>query len=88
MLMADGNYYKIQVSSFFATDLENNLQFCSFFIHIVGLKEFKILPLEPVDVNSITIGGSGGAVSLKQIYKNLKIYGVTKGLKNSDFEFV
>ncbi|XP_050460828.1 protein takeout [Cataglyphis hispanica] len=45
-----------------------------------GLKSFKILPLEPLAVNSVKIGESQGSVSLKQEYRNVKVHGLTKGL--------
>ncbi|KAK1130646.1 hypothetical protein K0M31_018763 [Melipona bicolor] len=46
-----------------------------------GLKSFKILPLEPLLVNSVKIGGSQGSVSLRQEYRNIKLYGLTKNLE-------
>lgn len=45
-----------------------------------GLKSFKILPVEPLTMESVKIGGSQGSVSLKQEYRNIKLYGLTKGL--------
>lgn len=46
-----------------------------------GLRSFKILPLEPLLVNSVKIGGSQGSVSLRQEYRNIKLYGLTKNLE-------
>ncbi|XP_012534788.1 protein takeout [Monomorium pharaonis] len=43
-----------------------------------GLKSFKILPLEPLAVDSIKIGESEDSVSLKQEYWNIKVHGLTK----------
>lgn len=51
-----------------------------------GLKSFKILPLEPLNVDSVKIGESEGSVSLMQEYKNIKIYGLTKGLVVSNYK--
>lgn len=50
-----------------------------------GLKSFKILPLEPLALDSIRIGESEGSVSLKQEYKNIKIHGLTKGLEVKNY---
>ncbi|XP_024876958.1 protein takeout-like [Temnothorax curvispinosus] len=46
-----------------------------------GLKSFKILPIDPLVVDSLKIGESQGSVSLKQEYRNVKIYGLTKDLQ-------
>ncbi|XP_015592818.1 protein takeout [Cephus cinctus] len=46
-----------------------------------GLKSFKILPIEPLAVNSVKIGESKGPVSLKQEYKNIKLHGLTRNLR-------
>ncbi|XP_071570862.1 take-out-like carrier protein [Temnothorax nylanderi] len=46
-----------------------------------GLKSFKILPIEPLAVDTLKIGESQGSVSLKQEYRNAKIYGLTKDLQ-------
>ncbi|KAK9300029.1 hypothetical protein QLX08_007146 [Tetragonisca angustula] len=46
-----------------------------------GLKSFKIFPVEPLLVDSVKIGGSQGSVNLKQEYKNIKLYGLTKDLE-------
>nr|XP_033333032.1 protein takeout-like [Megalopta genalis] len=45
-----------------------------------GMKAFKILPIEPLAVDSVKIGESQGSVSLRQEYKNIKLYGLTKQL--------
>ncbi|XP_043289153.1 uncharacterized protein [Venturia canescens] len=52
-----------------------------------GLKSFKIFPLEPLQAGDVTIGKSGGPVSVKQSYKNAKLYGLTKGFK-LDYEAI
>ncbi|XP_003488074.1 protein takeout-like [Bombus impatiens] len=46
-----------------------------------GLKSLRILPIEPLSVDSVNIGGTQGSVTLKQEYKNIKLYGLTKGIK-------
>jgi len=56
-----------------------------------GNRGLKVVPLEPLLVDSISIGATGEAsVSLKQEYKNIKLNGLTKGLKTTnsrvDFE--
>ncbi|XP_011687141.1 PREDICTED: protein takeout-like [Wasmannia auropunctata] len=51
-----------------------------------GLKAFKILPLEPLAVDSIKIGESEGTVSLQQEYRNVKLYGLTKGLQVYNYQ--
>ncbi|KAG5326904.1 TAKT protein, partial [Acromyrmex heyeri] len=51
-----------------------------------GLKSFKILPIEPLAVDSIKIGNSEGTVSLKQEYRNIKIHGLTKNLKLYNYQ--
>ncbi|XP_076644016.1 take-out-like carrier protein [Halictus rubicundus] len=45
-----------------------------------GLKAFKILPIEPLAVESVKIGESQGSVALRQEYRNIKLHGLTKGL--------
>lgn len=50
-----------------------------------GLKSFKILPLEPLALDSIKIGESEGSISLKQEYKNIKIHGLTKHLEVKNY---
>ncbi|XP_012273717.1 protein takeout [Orussus abietinus] len=54
-----------------------------------GLKSFRILPLEPLAVDSVKIGESQGPVTLKQEYKNIKLHGLTQGLqvKNYNIDF-
>lgn len=52
----------------------------------LGLKSLKILPLEPLAVDRMSIGGTTGVVALKQEYKNIKLHGLTKGIKVSDYE--
>ncbi|KAL0131853.1 hypothetical protein PUN28_003008 [Cardiocondyla obscurior] len=51
-----------------------------------GLKSFKILPIEPLAVDSLKIGESQGSVSLKQEYRNVKIHGLTKDLKVYNYQ--
>lgn len=51
-----------------------------------GLKSFKILPIEPLAVDSIKIGSSEGSISLKQEYRNIKIHGLTKNLKLNNYQ--
>lgn len=46
-----------------------------------GIKSFKILPVEPLAVDSVKIGESEGSVTLSQEYRNIKLYGLTKGVK-------
>lgn len=46
-----------------------------------GLKSLRILPVEPLAVDSVSIGGTQGSVTLKQEYKNIKLHGLTKGIK-------
>lgn len=43
-----------------------------------GMKSFKILPIEPLAVDSVKIGESQGSVTLKQEYRNIKLHGLTK----------
>ncbi|XP_066592798.1 protein takeout-like [Prorops nasuta] len=50
-----------------------------------GLKPFRILPIEPLAVESVKIGESEGSVTLKQEYRNIKLYGLTKGLQISNY---
>ncbi|XP_029038213.2 protein takeout-like [Osmia bicornis bicornis] len=50
-----------------------------------GLKSFKILPIEPLAVDSVKIGESQGSVTLKQEYKNIKLYGLTKQLQIQNY---
>jgi len=54
----------------------------------LGLKDFKILPLEPLAIDSIKIGESEGSMSLKQEYKNIKIYGITKDMQLYNYRCV
>ncbi|XP_011863107.1 PREDICTED: protein takeout [Vollenhovia emeryi] len=51
-----------------------------------GLKSFKILPLEPLEINNLEIGANDGSVALKQEYQNVKIYGLTKNLQVYDYQ--
>lgn len=51
-----------------------------------GLKSFKILPIEPLAVDSVKIGESQGSVALKQEYKNIKLYGLTKNLDIKNYK--
>lgn len=51
-----------------------------------GLKSFKILPLEPLAVDSVKIGESEGSVTLAQEYKNIKLHGLTKGLQIHNYK--
>ncbi|XP_063987968.1 protein takeout-like [Diachasmimorpha longicaudata] len=51
-----------------------------------GLKSLKVLPIDPLSVDSVSIGEGGGAVNLKQKYKNIKLYGLAKGLEISDYK--
>ncbi|XP_033215631.1 protein takeout-like [Belonocnema kinseyi] len=46
-----------------------------------GSRTFRILPLEPLKVNSISIGSTEGSVSLKQEYQNVELHGLTRGLE-------
>ncbi|CAK9811569.1 Protein takeout [Anthophora plagiata] len=46
-----------------------------------GLKSFKILPIEPLAVDSVKIGESQGSVTLRQEYRNIKLHGLTKNLE-------
>lgn len=50
-----------------------------------GMKSFKILPLEPLAVDSVKIGESQGSVTLRQEYKNIKLYGLTKNLEIKNY---
>lgn len=51
-----------------------------------GLKSFKILPLDPLVIDSIKIGESEGSVSLKQEYRNVTIHGLTKNMQLYDYQ--
>ncbi|GAB1862928.1 Protein takeout [Camponotus japonicus] len=51
-----------------------------------GLKDFKILPIEPLAINSVKIGETQGSVSLKQEYRNVKLHGLTKGLQVYNYQ--
>ncbi|XP_018348855.1 PREDICTED: protein takeout-like [Trachymyrmex septentrionalis] len=51
-----------------------------------GLKSFKILPIEPLAIDSIKIGSSEGSVSLKQEYRNVKIHGLTKNMELYNYQ--
>lgn len=63
-----------------------------FIVHIpivsVGVKSLKILPLEPLLINTVKIGNSGGSVSLEQEYYNMKLHGLTKGPRINSFQYV
>ncbi|XP_015520401.1 protein takeout [Neodiprion lecontei] len=50
-----------------------------------GLRNFRILPIEPLAVDSIKIGESTGPVSVKQSYRNIKLYGLTRGLEVNNY---
>ncbi|XP_017893279.1 protein takeout-like [Ceratina calcarata] len=50
-----------------------------------GLKSFKILPIEPLAVDSVKIGNSQGSVTLKQEYRNIKLHGLTKNLEVKNY---
>lgn len=50
-----------------------------------GLKNFKILPVEPLAVDSVKIGESQGSVALRQEYRNIKLYGLTKHLQVKNY---
>lgn len=50
-----------------------------------GLKSFKILPIEPLAVDSVKIGEAQGSVTLKQEYRNIKLHGLTKDLQMLDY---
>ncbi|XP_003703683.1 take-out-like carrier protein [Megachile rotundata] len=50
-----------------------------------GMKAFKILPLEPLAVDSVKIGESQGSVTLRQEYKNIKLHGLTKNLEIKNY---
>lgn len=50
-----------------------------------GLKSFKILPIEPLAVDSVKIGDSQGSVTLKQEYRNIKLHGLTKNLQVKNY---
>jgi len=54
----------------------------------LGLKDFKILPIEPLAIDSIKIGESEGSVSLKQEYKNVKIYRLTKDMQLYNYRYL
>lgn len=50
-----------------------------------GMKSFKILPIEPLAVDSVKIGESQGSVTLSQEYRNIKLYGLTKDLEVTNY---
>ncbi|XP_076173818.1 take-out-like carrier protein [Ptiloglossa arizonensis] len=50
-----------------------------------GLKNFKILPVEPLLVDSVKIGESQGSVALRQEYRNIKLHGLTKNLQIKNY---
>ena len=50
-----------------------------------GLKNFKILPVEPLAVDSVSIGEPHGSVALKQEYRNIKLHGLTKGIQVKNY---
>ncbi|KZC08042.1 PREDICTED: protein takeout-like [Dufourea novaeangliae] len=50
-----------------------------------GLKSFKILPIEPLAVDSVKIGESQGSVTLRQEYRNIKLHGLTKQLEVKNY---
>ncbi|KAF3427238.1 hypothetical protein E2986_02260 [Frieseomelitta varia] len=53
-------------------------------VSLAGGENFSvptIFPVEPLLVDNVKIGGSQGSVSLKQEYKNIKLYGLTKDLE-------
>ncbi|XP_053985809.1 protein takeout-like [Hylaeus volcanicus] len=50
-----------------------------------GLKSFKILPIEPLAVDSVKIGESQGSVTLRQEYRNIKLHGLTKNLQIKNY---
>lgn len=51
-----------------------------------GLKNFKILPIEPLAIDNIKIGSLEGSVSLKQEYRNVKIHGLTKNIQVYNYQ--
>lgn len=55
---------------------------------ILGLKEYKVLPLDPLKVSGISIGDAGGSVSVKQDYKNVEVHGLTRDLEKRSFKYV
>ncbi|XP_060828550.1 protein takeout-like [Bombus pascuorum] len=46
-----------------------------------GLRSLRILPIEPLAVDSVSIGEAEGSVTLRQEYKNIKLHGLTKGVR-------
>ncbi|XP_046738549.1 protein takeout-like [Diprion similis] len=50
-----------------------------------GLRSFKVLPIEPLAVDSVKIGESTGPVSVKQAYHNIKLHGLTRGLEVTNY---
>ncbi|KAK4878664.1 hypothetical protein RN001_011170 [Aquatica leii] len=50
---------------------------------LLGLPEFNVPRIDPIDVESLVIGEGTGAVHLTQNYKNVKIYGLTTSVIES-----
>ncbi|KAK0089139.1 hypothetical protein PV326_004574, partial [Microctonus aethiopoides] len=55
-----------------------------------GLKSLEVPPIEPLAIERMTVGETHGVVALKQDFRNIKLHGLTKGLKvtgyNIDFD--
>ncbi|XP_074097354.1 take-out-like carrier protein [Cotesia typhae] len=51
-----------------------------------GIPSLNILPIEPLGINSMSIGESGTIASFKQNYRNIKVHGLTKGLNVTNYE--
>ncbi|XP_008557812.1 protein takeout [Microplitis demolitor] len=51
-----------------------------------GVPSLNVLPLEPLGIDNMSIGESGSIASFKQNYRNIKVYGLTKGLNVSNYE--
>lgn len=42
-----------------------------------GLPSLGVLPIDPLEIEKISLPSTGGAVSLNQVYKNVKLYGIS-----------
>ncbi|XP_034938079.1 protein takeout-like [Chelonus insularis] len=51
-----------------------------------GIPGLNVAPVEPLLIEHMSIGQSGNVVSLEQNYQNIKVYGLSKGIKVSNYE--
>lgn len=47
------------------------------FVVVLGAPEIGLKPLDPLDISSLVIGEGSGPVNVKQIFKNVKLHGIS-----------